>query len=247
MHQPYTRVIPHSKDAIVFIHGFIGTPDHFKQFYLYVPETWSIYNLLLDGHGGSVDQFAKTSMNKWQQQVKKTIDDIKNHHQMVYLVGHSMGTLLEIQYTLLNPSKIAGLFLLAVPLHVHITPLAVFNALGTIFKFNDKNNLQLQAAKAMYSVDPDARVWKYIPWIPRYIELLKLCKWTRNMIDHLHTDTIVIQSKKDELVQFCSHEYFKTNNQVELIVLNQSTHYYYQKSDEELMYQKFKQFIFSNE
>lgn len=243
MHQSYIKVIPHSTNAIVFIHGFIGTPDHFIQFYPYVPETWSVYNLLLDGHGGSVDHFSQTSMTKWQQQVKETIDNIKMQHQHIYLVGHSMGTLLEIQYTLLNPSKIAGLFLLAMPLRVHVTPLAIYNALGTVFRFNDKNNPQLQAAKAMYSVDPDVRFWKYIRWVPRYFELLKLCKWTRTMVDQLNTKTIVLQSKKDELVPFRSRQYLSTNENITLYILKNSTHYYYTNIDKELLYRTFVTFV----
>lgn len=243
MHQPYIKMIPHSKNAIIFIHGFIGTPDHFTRFYDLVPENFSIYNILLDGHGGSVKNFSKTSMKKWQAQVKQVIDQVKNNHENIYLVGHSMGTLLEIQYALLYPSQIKKMFLLAVPLHVHITPLAFTNALGTVFDVNDKNNPQLQAAKAMYSVDRDPRVYQYIQWIPRYFELLKLCKWTRNMVSQLNTKTIVIQSKKDELVQLRSKHYFENNESIEVMLLRHSTHYFYTSEDEKILFSKFETFI----
>lgn len=243
MHQPYYHIIPHSKKAIIFIHGFIGTPDHFTQFYPYINDEWSIYNILLDGHGGTVQQFANTSMKKWKKQVKEVIDEAKKEHEEIYLVGHSMGTLLSIEYSILFPSQIKGLFLLAIPLHVHITPLALTNAIGTILEINDQNNPQLKAAKAMYSVEPNKNFWQYIPWLPRYIELLQLCKWTRTMMTHLNIKTMAIQSKKDELVQFRSHKYLSNHDKIKLFILKNSTHYYYTYEDQQILYTAFKEFV----
>ena len=51
---PYIREIAGADTALLMIHGIVGTPAHFSMLYPYVPKDWSIYNMVLDGHGGSV-------------------------------------------------------------------------------------------------------------------------------------------------------------------------------------------------
>ena len=48
--------------AILFIHGILGTTKHFETFLSLVPPNWSICNLSLKGHGGSVKDFSQASM-----------------------------------------------------------------------------------------------------------------------------------------------------------------------------------------
>mgnify|MGYP002425729728 CR=1 FL=1 len=54
--------------AILFIHGILGTTSHFEPFLSLVPPNWSICNLSLKGHGGSVKDFSQASMTEWKQQ-----------------------------------------------------------------------------------------------------------------------------------------------------------------------------------
>ena len=51
-HKEYKRIIPEARAAILFVHGIVGTPNHFAEFVSRVPEKISVYNILLDGHGG---------------------------------------------------------------------------------------------------------------------------------------------------------------------------------------------------
>ena len=64
-HQEYIRIVPGSKYAVLMLHGILGTPDHFRELLPLVPENWSVHALLLDGHGGAVEDFSHTSMEKW--------------------------------------------------------------------------------------------------------------------------------------------------------------------------------------
>ena len=73
-HKEYVRIVPGADTAVLFIHGIVGTPNHFTDLISLVelvPEDWSVCNLLLDGHGGNADDFAATSMKKWKNQVIK--------------------------------------------------------------------------------------------------------------------------------------------------------------------------------
>ena len=64
--------------AILFIHGILGTTSHFEPFLSLVPPNWSICNLSLKGHGGSVKDFSLDSMTEWMQLVMNALEELIN-------------------------------------------------------------------------------------------------------------------------------------------------------------------------
>jgi esterase/lipase len=106
IHQEYVRKVPCADTAVLFIHGIVGTPNHFTDLISLVelvPESWSVHNVLLDGHGGNADDFADTSMEKWKNQVHAAFDSLARTHRRVVIVAHSMGTLFALQLALEFP------------------------------------------------------------------------------------------------------------------------------------------------
>ena len=92
-HKEYIKICNDSTIAVLFIHGIVGTPNHFNEFIPLIPDTFSVYNLLLDGHGKGVKDFSKTSMKKWETQVSSVVEELSATHQKIYIVAHSLGTL----------------------------------------------------------------------------------------------------------------------------------------------------------
>jgi len=117
MHKDYKRLVENSSRSILFIHGIVGTPNHFKRFLPLVPEDQSIYNLLLDGHGKGVRDFSRSSMAKWEEQTARAVSELAESHEEIYIVAHSLGCLLAIEQSICNP-KIKKLFLLQAPLRL---------------------------------------------------------------------------------------------------------------------------------
>ena len=113
-HEPYFRKGT-GCNAVLLIHGIAGSPAHFRDLVPVIPETFSVYNILLDGHSGSVDNFSRSSMAKWKAQVTATLHTLFDRHEKVVIVAHSMGTLFAIQAATRHPDRISRLFLLAVP------------------------------------------------------------------------------------------------------------------------------------
>ena len=109
VHKEYVRLRDNATTAILFIHGIVGTPNHFNEFVSLVPESFSVYNLLLDGHGKSVKGFSKTSMKKWEAQVASVVDELSLTHEKIYIVAHSLGTLFAIDQAIKN-KKVCKLF-----------------------------------------------------------------------------------------------------------------------------------------
>ena len=124
-HREYVRIVPGARRAVLLIHGICGTPNHFRDLIpleALIPEDVSICNMLLDGHGGTVSDFAHTSGKKWRKQVFSSFDQLTRNHEKIYIVGHSMGTLFALQLAAAYPAQIGGLFLLAVPMRPWVKP-----------------------------------------------------------------------------------------------------------------------------
>ena len=171
--------------AILFIHGILGTTSHFEPFLSLVPPNWSICNLSLKGHGGSVKDFSQASMTEWKQQVKNALEELSETNNKIIIVAHSMGTLFAIQEAIEKPAD--ELFLLNVPLKVRVT-FRLFRTSWRVFTGNIKpdDKWSLAAQKA-YSIERDNHILRYFGWIPRYLELFSEIRKTRKIIGKLLT------------------------------------------------------------
>ncbi len=242
MHKEYKRIVDHSEKAILFIHGIVGTPNHFNAFVPLVPENLSIYNMLLDGHGKGVRDFSRTSMKKWQNQVAAAVGELSKDHKEIYIAAHSMGCLLAVEQAIHNP-EITKLFLLAVPLKLCLKPKMFINAFKVHSGKIDPTNVELQAAKDCYGIAEDRNLLHYVGWIPRYLELFFQIRKVRKMIGQLNVSTFVYQSRKDEMVSCKAGKLLAENPNISVAELKNSGHYYYEKSDFSFLREAFAEFI----
>ncbi len=242
-HQQFVRLVPGAKTAVLFLHGICGSPNHFRQLLpleAVVPENWSVYNIVLDGHCKEVADFGRSSMKKWKAQVQSVFDQLCSNHENVILVGHSMGTLLSIELALGNPEKVKQLFLLAVPVKVFVQPRAVGYLLRIAFdRIDPKDPVQIAMRNAC-GIRQTKKIWKYIPWSARMVELLRLCSKTAKQVGDLSVPCIAFQSEKDEMVSRKASECLRLSGRVEVIELPNSTHFYYTKEDKQLIVQRFR-------
>lgn len=240
-HRPQKREVPNSKTAVLMLHGILGSPDHFSDMIPLVPAQWSVYSILLDGHGKTVDDFAASSMKQWKEQVEAIVSDLCVRYENIIIAGHSMGTLFAIDWAVKVP-KIRGLFLLAVPLKAHVRLTAVSNAVKVALGWGKPDDPVTVAACTAYSIAPDRRVWKYFKWIPNYLALLLEMKRTRKKIRRLDIPVRVFQSGKDELVAKSSARYFAGMDTVSCTFLERSGHFCYDKQDYTYLLREFQIF-----
>ena len=241
-HKAYKCIVNHSDTAILFIHGIIGTPDHFDPFIPLVPDTISIYNLLLDGHGRSPADFSKSSMRKWETQVSLAVRELATTHDKIYIVAHSMGTLLAIEQAIRHP-VIHGLFLLAVPIQIFPKPLMFSNAFKVYTGWIRHDDRHGNAAKAACSIKQEKNPLLYLGWIGRYMELFSKIKEIRNILPQLQTPGMVFQSSHDEMVSANAVSYLKNHSTLDVKVLKCSYHYLYDPEDLQTILQAFVSFI----
>lgn len=234
-HTEYRRELPGSDSAVLFIHGIQGSPDQFEPFYDSVPHDWSIVNILLDGHGGGVRDFSRTSMAKWKTQASAVADELAVKYRRVIVVGHSMGTFFAMDIARRLSEQVKALFLIAVPLVIAVTPRASVNSMRVILTSPPDKNPVIAAARAAYSIRQDKCLWRYLGWIPRYLELFAEAKRQRRQITQLKTPCRVYQSAKDELVSRRSEKYISANPDIRLISLTKSGHFFFPEGDLSLM------------
>lgn len=196
MHQTRRRMVPGATRAVLFIHGIVGTPRFWDDYAEAIPQDWSLVNLLLPGHGGTVADFGRVRRGEWLQAVETELDALLAAHEQVYVVGHSMGTLLAILAARKRPERIAGMLLLAVPLRIFARPRAlVGNMLKGVGLGEKRETLQ-----TYYGTAQDWRAWRYIPWIPRYLELFSLSRQARRELPELATPASAFMCARDEMI-----------------------------------------------
>ena len=241
-HKPLNRIVPNAKTAVLFIHGIVGTPNHFNQFIPQIPKHISICNMLLEGHGGTTADFSAASMQMWEEQVDTKVSELLLSHSEVYIVAHSMGTLFAIDQAI-HRSGVVGLFLLAVPLEVFVKPQAVANSLKVQLNRVDSNDAAANAAVACYGIETDKNLLHYVGWAPRFMELLQKIRETRRILPQLKTKAYVYQSEKDELVSMKSSKLLEKLPCVTQTILHNSGHFYYPSYDWEILIQGFQKLI----
>ena len=227
-HRPYIREVPGSKKAVLMIHGICGTPRHFDIFLPYIPQDWSVYNILLDGHGGSVDDFPRSSMEKWRNQVADQLDALYQYYDQIILVAHSMGCLFCLQEAVTRPEKIRAMFLLQVPLRPRLKLRYGFYSVLLTFGIVPKSAVDMSRGSSL-TLTP--LLWKYLGWLPRFLELFAESRRTRCVLPHVAVPCRIYQSARDEMVSTRSLVDLQSNSLLEISVLPESGHFGYHGAD----------------
>lgn len=242
-HAEYIRISENKDTAVLMVHGIVGTPRYFDNIIPLFPEEWSIYNILLDGHGKKVEDFCQTSMVKWKAQVSERICDMEKEYDNIIIVAHSMGTLLSMDAALKNTGKIRKMLLFAVPLKPFVKPVALTQALKVVLKRVSEDKDTELAAKKQYSIEPDRRLWKYFGFIPRYVELLKLVKDVRGKVNEINVPCSVFICGNDEMVSVKSQKYLNSNPLFTNCFLEKSSHNWFCESDFEIVKKEIEKFL----
>lgn len=222
-HTSYIYEPKSARQAVLMIHGICGTPRHFDFLLGAFDQSWAVYNILLDGHGGSVQDFSRTSMKKWQSQTCAMLDMLSGKYDRILVVGHSMGTLLLMEAIPHYP-KVCGCVLLNAPLYPRVHPKQLPRMLRLT---SGKSRLDDPEEALFYrasSITMSKNLFLYLGWIPRYWELLQLCKACRQHF-HLGVPSLVYMGDKDELVSSRSEKFFRSDPHIHLRVLENTGHF----------------------
>lgn len=226
MHKEYHRIIPDADTAILMVHGIAGTPRHFDFLLEAIPENVSVCNILLPGHGSTVLDFGASAMTRWKEKVETHMAELCRTHRRVIVVAHSMGTLLTTEAAPKHP-KVESFLLINVPLRVWVAPRLIPSALRWCFHRLIPGHPTDEGLKVAASPTPDKHLWRYLSWVPRFWELLVLCKQSRKRLETLDKPTFAFQSYDDELVRRSTEKHLLKNTAIRCIMLEGCGHLSY--------------------
>ena len=240
--RPIDIPVPGARKAILYIHGILGTPGHFRDFFPLVSGC-SQYSILLDGHGGNAGDFAKTRMTIWKKQVHDKVVELLGTYESLLIVAHSMGTLFAISEALLFPDRVKGIFLLASPLKLSVKPRLAMNCWKVFCGHIAADDHHALAAQQAYGITKDYHIYRYLGWIPRYLELFREIRRVRGEVQELRVPVVAFQSEQDEMVSRKAVDILKEVPETQVYLLENSTHFYYDPSDLQWILQAFSKFI----
>ena len=231
MQHPETRnLVPGAKHAVLFLHGIVGTPNHFRvvlPLEELVPDDWSVINVRYPGHGGDVRGFGKSNMDQWRTYARAAFLELAETHEKIVIVGHSLGTLFAMQLALDFPEKIGFLFLVAVPMRPWVRLFGAVNCVRLAFGMIREDKPMEVATRNACGVTTTPLVWRYIPWIPRFFELFAEIYRTEKVMGNLEVPCVAWQSRKDELVSNFAAPVLRKSSVMEVFELQNSSHFYY--------------------
>ena len=181
-----------------------------------------------------------TKRLKWKKQTEEILLEMMEKYSEIYIVGHSMGTLFAIELAVKYPERVKKLFLLQSPLKIGVRATALENTMKALFGHYSPDDIEAEEYSRAHSVKLNKRLWQYIGWIPRYMELFALSREGRETIKKLNTPCIIFQSKKDELVSIKSVHFVPHKGNIRLEILKGSKHFMYSREDFEIMNREFK-------
>ncbi|NLN92593.1 MAG: alpha/beta fold hydrolase [Candidatus Hydrogenedens sp.] len=90
--EPRTLGPANTNRAVLFVHGFIATPNSFADLPdLVAARGWHVRVMLLPGHGTSPFDFEKTTVRELEEAVTKELLALQKDYKTVVILGHSMG------------------------------------------------------------------------------------------------------------------------------------------------------------
>ena len=232
-HNAIKREHANADTIVLFLHGFMGSPNQFSSCMEAVYRCgFSAVAPLLPGHGGDVKAFSAAACADWQACVEAEIERCAARHKRVYLVGHSMGGLLALLAASLPQSPIVGVFAIAPPLKVRL-----FAMKKLLLPFYAKSHPIRSAYREANSIS-DIRLFTLARLIAPTRELFRLMRAARVCLPRVTVPVCLVHSKGDETTAFSSAKLLYDglhNAPRKALSLHKSWHAYYEPSEEALI------------
>lgn len=225
--------------AVLFIHGFLGSP---RQFQYLEPVVRSCgcdaYSLLLPGHGGTLGDFVRSGRAQWQACVLQEVQRLRAEYTNILLVGHSMGCLLAVGAALSDPTGIRGILALALPLYMRVSAKGMQINWRYVTGHMRKQDERLQAAKELCGVS-GLFLWNAVRMLPRVADVLYMTRRSRAQVTKLSVPLSVMHSPGDEWVSRRTLAFLqKKLRSADIVLLSKSGHFWYPDVDRQTIRNK---------
>lgn len=230
--------------AMLFIHGILGSPQQFKDMAKYMHSlNIDCYCLLLPGHGNNIKKFSACTKDDWIDFVNDRVSSLRSKYKKIVVIGHSMGGLLALKEA--NEKLVDSIILLNAPIVVNFTLKQHEIGLRVLLGKEKDDDEFIKPYRDAFSINR-CNLFECILWVKPFISLLTLISSIKRELEDIKVPTLIIQSKKDETVHYKSakviYDKIKSSKK-EILMLDKSLHTYYEKTDQEIILSKMKEFV----
>lgn len=232
--------------ALLFIHGFTGTPYHFKSYAgFFHDKGMYVRAMRLPGHGSHIDDLVDSSYLDWRQAVRNELKELAAKKKKVFIVGYSFGANLALDVAMHYQNLVAGLILLSPPVFLKrerfLRFLTNFYHKFTNIKHRPKPLTFLSKKK---SIEGGGYSRISVKGAVEFFDFID--KFTKQHLAYIDTPCLILSTKHDPLVSYKSAEFIYNNinsRDKELVSINGRRHTIKSEDLREKAYEKALEFI----
>ena len=189
--------IKKSEDKVLcLIHGIFASHTDFDDMIEAFNDThFSLYGVKLPPYTDRAKDYNKLGRNEWNQKVYDVLDTLLTKYKEVYVIAHSLGSLLTMQYPRINELQKVVFWAPALVPKVSLTSTKVGLGLG--------NTPYLQKCKELSSVHASGLLNKWYLIKPT-LSLFRQSRHAKKAIPSISIPILIVLSSKDESVHMKS-------------------------------------------
>ncbi|HEO8420240.1 alpha/beta hydrolase [Niallia sp. FSL W8-0635] len=205
--------------ACLCIHGFTGSPMEVEPLAEYIQDhtNWECVIPTLPGHGKEL-RLEGIMFNEWLQHAEESLKDLLKRHEIVYVIGFSMGGLIASYLATKYPVK-KLILLSAAAYYINFVQLQkdIRIICADFFRGRMKENEQFTRYMNKIKSTPLAAT----------IQFRKLVQYVKPLLSNIHVPTLIAQGEKDGIVPLKSASYIYNTIRAEnkkIIYVEESKH-----------------------
>jgi carboxylesterase len=202
--------------ALLFIHGYSDSPAIYRKMATRLAEMgFTCRAMLRPGCARPLELYEKATRERWLAAVEEEIAALYEKHGEVWIVAHSLGAAIAIDYLLDDPNAVDGIVLLAPLIEVSSERSPVLSA-RTWYKIGKKMMLFTDIVENPFEVDAhsaDARGYDmYSRYFPRkvYDEIFAVTDSIQERAGELTVPMLMVLSRDDDIIDSeTAHGYYE--------------------------------------
>ncbi|MBU0679271.1 MAG: lysophospholipase [Verrucomicrobia bacterium] len=195
-----------SSVGLLMIHGFADSPFLFREMAPLLAESgFRVRALRLPGFAESPERYGESDLNLWRNRIREEFDSLSKECKEVWLVGHSLGGALAIDFSLREQERADGLVLIAPLLEVSSRRIPILSP-RTWFRISRALTFFTDTVQSVFPVDahdPEVRATyprdTFIP-LRIYSEMFQLLDELERTGRQVKQPMLMILAKDDQVI-----------------------------------------------